>query len=109
MLPLSYDWRDYYRKHQTGTEEDDSGNVTPIYETEGPYTLAFRPGSDNEIITEQGYSVDQSIYLVIADGCDCFRSRDILTDGSEDLYEVLNVKTFPTEQLMYVREVSHDI
>jgi len=102
MLPLNYDIRSYYRKHQTGEEVED-GIVTPTYSTDGPYSIAFRPGSNSRFLTEQGYTEASTTYFCIADGVDCFKSGDILTDGSDDLYILSDVKTFPTEQTFYVR------
>lgn len=103
MQPLNYDIRTYYRKHQTGENEDDVGNVVPVYATDGPYAIAFRPGAEIRTQTEQGYAVDQTQYLCIADGISCIEVGDVLTDGDADLYKVQSVKTYPTEQLFYVR------
>lgn len=103
MQPLGYDNRTYYRKHQVGEEVDVAGNVTPIYETDGPYVIAFRPGSASRIQTEQGYSYDQEVYFCICDGVNCFEAGDVLTDGENDLYKLFSVKSFPTDQTFYVR------
>ena len=104
MRPLNYDIRSYYRKHQVGETEDD-GIVNPVYDTDGPYDIAFRAGSQSRILTEQGYSDAMTVYYCIADGVDCFRSGDILTDGTDDLFVITDVKTFPSEQTFYVRGI----
>lgn len=103
MLPLSFDIRSYYRKHQTGATVNEDGTVEPTYSTSGPYSLAFRPGGDRRNLTEQGYSYEETEYLVIADNCSEFEEGDVLTDGENDLYSVSSVQTWPTEQLMRVR------
>ena len=103
MLPLDYDIRSYYRKHQVGEETDREGRTEPTYQVTGPHPIAFRPGQQTKTLTEQGYAVDQTVYYCIADGCDFFESGDILTDGNADLYKVISVKTFPTEQTFYAR------
>ena len=104
MQPLNYDIRSYYRKHQVGETVND-GIVSPIYETDGPYDIAFRPGSRSRQLTEQGYSEASTVYYCIADGIDCIQPGDILTDGAEDLYSVSEVSTYPTEQTFYVRGI----
>jgi len=115
MQPLQYDVRSYYRKTAVGTEEHD-GIVTETFETTGPFDLAFVPGAETRMLSEQGYVHSGSQYLVIADGCGSqdtasrkgvFRAGDILTDGEEDLYEIISVRTFPTEQTMTAREVTN--
>lgn len=104
MLPLNYDIRSYYRKHQTGEETED-GIVTPTYSVDGPFSIAFRPGSMSRELTEQGLSDGSTLFFCIADGVRCFEPKDILTDGENDLYAVISVKTWPTEQTFYVRPV----
>lgn len=113
MLPLQYDIRSYYRK--TAVQADgENGYITETFETTGPYSLAFVPGAETRSLTEQGYAHGDSQYLVIAhgygsqdtkDGRGLFRAGDMLTDGQNDLYSVLSVRTFPTEQQMTVREL----
>lgn len=113
MQPLQYDIRSYFRKTAKGVEES-NGIVTEQFETTGPFSLAFVPGSETRTISEQGFVRSGSIYLVIAHGCGSqdtsdrrgvFRAGDILTDGKTDLYEIISVKTFPTEQTMNAREI----
>lgn len=113
MQPLQYDIRSYYRKTAVGTE-DENGFVTETFETSGPFSLAFVPGAETRSLGEQGYVHGESQYLVIADGCGSqdtsdgrgiFRAGDTLTDGENDLYSVVSVRTFPTEQTMTVREL----
>ena len=104
MLPLGYDIRSYYRKHQTGEDEED-GIVTPVYSTDGPYAIAFRPGQRSRTLTEQGYTEATTVFFCIADGIDCIEPGDILTDGEDDLYSVMEVSTYPTEQTFYVRSI----
>lgn len=106
MQPLNYDIRSYYRKHQTGETEDAVGRVTPVYETTGPYSIAFRPGRSTRMTTEQGYTDSNTTFYCIADGVDCFESKDILSDGENDLYEIVDVQTWPTEQTFYVRQLN---
>lgn len=108
MLPLSYDIRTYYRKHQNGETVTASGAVIPTHTMDGPYKVAFRPGGRSKGLTEGGYSFDASQFYVIADACRAWEPGDIMTDdpaGENELYKVDVVKTFPTEQQMYVREV----
>jgi len=106
MQPLNYDIRAYYRKHQTGTEVED-GVVTPTYTTDGPYNIAFRPGSRVRTLTEQGYTEAMTSHYCIADGVHVFDPGDILTDGTDDLYVIESVQDFPTEQTFYVRSVRY--
>lgn len=105
MLPLDFDIRSYFRKHQIGEEVDDEGRTEPLFDINGPFPIAFRPGQEARTITEQGYAYDQTVYYCIADGCDCFVAGDILTDGVNDLYRIEAVKTFPTEQTFYARAI----
>ena len=113
MLPMQYDIRSYHRKTAVSTEDSD-GFVTEVFETDGPYSLAFVPGAETRTVSEQGFVHGESQYLVIADGCGSqdtkdgrgiFRAGDMLTDGEKDLYEVISVRTFPTEQQMTAREL----
>ncbi len=113
MLPLQYDIRSYHRKTAVGTE-DENGFVRETFETSGPFSLSFVPGSETREVGEQGFVKGGSQYLVIADGCGSqdtgdgrgvFRAGDILTDGENDLYEVISVTTYPTEQTMTAREL----
>ena len=103
MQPLYCEERRLYLKHQIGEEEAENGIVTPTYETSGPYRLSFTPGSQGRTLTEQGQSYHETTYFVIADGLRCFQPGDVLTDGTSDLFVIQTVKTFPTEQTMYVR------
>jgi len=103
MQPLNYDIRSYFRKHQIGEAVDDEGRTEPLFDITGPFAIAFRPGQQVRTQTEQGYAYDQTTYFCIADGVDCFESGDILTDGEDDLYKVISVKQFPTEQTFYAR------
>jgi len=104
MQPLNYDIRSYYRKYQVA-ETEKNGIVTPIFETDGPISIAFRPGASQRQLLEQGYSEGSSVFFCIADGVNCIRAGDILTDGENELYVVLSVQTFPTEQTFYVRSL----
>ncbi len=106
MQPLMHDIRRCYRKHISGEEISETGVVTPIYKVDGPYALAFRPGGAVRTHGDAGYTYEQTMYFVIADGCFCFEPGDILTSdskGKDGLYKVDTVKTFPTEQTMYVK------
>ena len=106
MQPLSHDIRRYYRKHATGEAVSNTGSVTETYTVDGPYSLAFRPGGKTRTYGEQGYTFETETYFVIADGCSNFQPGDILTSdskGGNELYRIETVKTWPSEQTMYVR------
>ena len=106
MLPLSFDVRSYYRKHQDGESVSVSGDVTPTFSMDGPFKIAFRPGGASRTIGEGGYSFEGAQFYCIVDGCKSFTPGDILTSdsqGNDELYRVELVKTFPTEQQLYVR------
>ena len=106
MQPLSHDIRRMFRRYSVGETVSATGDVTETYAVDGPYNLAFRPGGDARVLTEGGYSKASESYFVIADGCDCFQPGDVLTTdshGNDARYAVQTVKTFPTEQTMYVR------
>jgi len=104
VLPLGYDNRMVYRKHQVGETITD-GIAEPNWETDGPYLVAFRPGKQMRQNTEEGYSETATVYYCIAPDTEVFSSGDILTDGTNDLYEIRELKDFPTEQQFYVRAV----
>lgn len=111
MQPLYCDPRTYYRKHQVGETVNDDGTVDPEFAVDGPYRLSFTPtdkgsGERQRPLGEQGFNADGVRFFVIADAVKVFQSGDILTDGHNDLYEVLSVKTWPTEQTFYVRELT---
>ena len=103
MRPLNYDVRHYWRKFQSDTVENEDGTTEPVWSVSGPFALAFVPGAERRTLTEQGFSYDGTTMFVIADRCKEFRAGDILSDGTNDLYEVTDAKTFPTEQQLYVR------
>lgn len=102
MQPLGYDIRSYYRRHQTGEAVED-GIVSLVYTTDGPYSIAFRPGQRSRTLTEQGRTVAPTSFFCIANGVHVFDPGDILTDGENDLYVIEEVMDWPTEQTFYVR------
>lgn len=105
MQPLAHDIRTYYRKHATGEVVSDTGVVTPRYKVDGPYRLAFRSGQASKTRGEQGFTVEGTQYLVIADGVHIFEPGDILTSdraGRDERYKVSIVRDWPSEQTMYV-------
>ena len=104
MLPLNYDIRMMYRKHQVGDTVVD-GIAEPTWETDGPHMVAFRPGREIRESTPQGYDYGKTNYMCIAPDTDAFQSGDVLTDGTKDLYQVLDVGTYPTEQIFHVRAI----
>lgn len=112
MQPLRYDVRAYYRRTHIGTADHTDGIADEVLSTTGPYELAFVPGSETRELGEQGYTRSGTTWLAIADGCGSqtvpggvFRAGDLLSDGHEDLYEVISVRTWPSEQTMTVREL----
>lgn len=105
MQPINYDIRTCWRKHAVGEDVSDTGVVTPRYKVDGPYRLAFRSGQASRTRGEQGYTVEGTQYLVIADGVHIFEPGDILTSdraGRDERYKVSTVRDWPSEQTMYV-------
>ena len=106
MQPLSYDIRRMYRKHASGEEVSDTGAVMATYTIDGPYSIAVRPGGKSRTLGEQGYTLETTQFMLIADGVSVFEEGDVLTNdpmGTEEVFKVETVKTWPTEQVMYVR------
>jgi hypothetical protein len=103
---MHYDSRRMYRKHAVGETVTETGEVVPTYAVDGPYSLAFRPGSAQRTAGPEGYTYEASVSYIIAHMATAFRPGDILTEdphGNVERYKVEVVKSYPTEQQLYAR------